>query len=193
MKKSIKGTQTEKNLVTAFMLKSYARMQYVFYAKQAKSDGYDQISALFEEIVFHDMVLGKRIYRHLEGGNVEITTTLQAGVIGDTVENLTTSISEKNREWAVLYPQFAEIAEQEGFSSIASSFRLIAKANATHEEMFSKHLDRVKNGTFFEREEETEWYCRHCGYVHVGKRAPKTCPACMHPQSYFEAKNNAYY
>ena len=190
---SIKGTQTEKNLTTAFALKSYARMQYVFYAKQAKTDGYDQISALFLETEFHDMVLGKRIYRHLEGGMVEITTSFQAGIIGDTIENLTTAVAEKNREWEILYPQFAKTAEEEGFREIASTFRQIAKADSIHEEMFSKHLERLKNGTFFERDVEIEWYCRHCGYVYKGKKAPQKCPACLHPQSYFEAKNNAYY
>ena len=189
---SIKGTETELNLLKSFAGESQARMRYTFYAKEAKKEGYEQIAAIFRETADQEMTHAKRMFKYLEGGMVEITAAYPAGMIGTTAENLKAAAEGENEEWTDLYPHFAEVAEAEGFKEIATMYRLIAKAEAEHEERYLKLLARVENGTVFAREEAIEWQCRHCGYVFTGKKPPKNCPTCLHPQAYFEPKNNAY-
>ena len=191
--KSVKGTQTEQNLLKSFAGESQARMRYTFFAKQAKTEGYEQISSIFLETADQEMVHAKRMFKYLEGGMLEITATYPAGMIGTTAENLKAAAEGENEEWTDLYPHFAEVAEEEGFKEIATMYRMIAKAEAVHEEKYLKLLQRVQDGTVFVREEEIEWYCRHCGYVFTGKKPPKNCPTCLHPQAYFEPKNSADY
>lgn len=188
---SIKGTQTELNLLKSFAGESQARMRYTFYAKQAKKEGYEQIAAIFQETADQEMTHAKRMFKYLEGGMVEITASYPAGVIATTAENLKAAAEGENEEWTDLYPHFAEVAEAEGFKEIATMYRMIAKAEAVHEERYLKLLARVESGTVFAREEAIEWQCRHCGYVFTGKKPPKNCPTCLHPQAYFEPKNNA--
>ena len=188
---SIKGTETELNLLKSFAGESQARMRYTFYAKEAKKEGYEQIAAIFRETADQEMTHAKRMFKYLEGGMVEITAAYPAGMIGTTAENLKAAAEGENEEWTDLYPHFAEVAEAEGFKEIATMYRLIAKAEAEHEERYLKLLARVENGTVFAREEAIEWQCRHCGYVFTGKKPPKNCPTCLHPQAYFEPKNNA--
>ena len=191
--KSVKGTQTEQNLLKSFAGESQARMRYTFFAKQAKTEGYEQISAIFLETADQEMVHAKRMFKYLEGGMLEITATYPAGMIGTTAENLKAAAEGENEEWTDLYPHFAKVAEEEGFKEIATMYRMIAKAEAVHEEKYLKLLQRVQDGTVFTREKEIEWYCRHCGYVFTGKKPPKNCPTCLHPQAYFEPKNSTYY
>jgi len=135
----------------------------------------------------------KRMFKYLEGGMLEITSTFPAGVIGNTAENLEAAAAGENEEWTELYPHFADVAEEEGFKEIATMYRMIAKAEAIHEERYLKLLQRVKDETVFLRDEKIEWQCRNCGYVHEGKKALKTCPACLHSQAYFEVKCDKYY
>ncbi|WP_436414213.1 rubrerythrin [Petrimonas sp.] len=191
--KSVKGTRTEQNLLKSFAGESQARMRYTFFAKQAKEEGYEQIAAIFLETADQEMVHAKRMFKYLEGGMLEITAAYPAGKIGNTAENLVEAAAGENEEWTDLYPHFADVAEEEGFKEIATMYRMIAKAEAVHEEQYLKLLDRVNNGTVFAREEDIEWQCRHCGYVFTGKKPPKNCPTCLHPQAYFEPKNSAYY
>ncbi|NLK48110.1 MAG: rubrerythrin family protein [Bacteroidales bacterium] len=191
--KSIKGTQTEKNLLKSFAGESQARMRYTYFAKEADKEGYKQIAAIFMETAEQEKEHAKRMFKYLEGGMVEITSTYPAGVIGTTAENLEAAAAGENEEWSELYPMFADIAEKEGFKEIAVMYRMIAKAEAIHEERYLKLLQRVKDETVFSRDEEIEWQCRNCGYVHKGKNAPKTCPACLHAQAYFEPKCDKYY
>ena len=191
--KSVKGTQTEQNLLKSFAGESQARMRYTFFAKQAKEEGYEQISAIFLETADQEMVHAKRMFKYLEGGMLEITAAYPAGMIGTTAENLKAAAEGENEEWTDLYPHFAKVAEEEGFKEIATMYRMIAKAEAIHEEKYLKLLQRVQDGTVFAREKEIEWYCRHCGYVFTGKKPPKNCPTCLHPQAYFEPKNSTYY
>ena len=184
--KSVKGTRTEQNLLKSFAGESQARMRYTFFAKQAKEEGYEQIAAIFLETADQEMVHAKRMFKYLEGGMLEITAAYPAGKIGNTAENLVEAAAGENEEWTDLYPHFADVAEEEGFKEIATMYRMIAKAEAVHEEQYLKLLDRVNNGTVFAREEDIEWQCRHCGYVFTGKKPPKNCPTCLHPQAYFE-------
>ena len=188
---SIKGTETELNLLKSFAGESQARMRYTFYAKQAKKEGYEQIAAIFQETADQEMTHAKRMFKYLEGGMVEITASYPAGVIATTAENLKAAAEGENEEWTDLYPHFAEVAEAEGFKEIATMYRMIAKAEAVHEERYLKLLARVESGTVFAREEAIDWICRHCGYVFTGKKPPKNCPTCLHPQAYFEPMNNA--
>jgi rubrerythrin len=191
--KSLKGTQTEKNLMTSFAGESQARMRYTYFAKQAKKEGFEQIAAIFQETANQEQEHAKRMFKYLEGGMLEITATFPAGVIGTTAENLKAAAEGENEEWTDMYPKFAEIAEEEGFKEIATMYRMIAKAESIHEEQYNKLYERVVEGKVFEREEEIEWQCRNCGYVITSKKAPKKCPACLHVQAYFEPKNDKYY
>ncbi len=191
--KSVKGTRTEQNLLKSFAGESQARMRYTYFAKAADKEGFKQIAAIFMETAEQEKEHAKRMFKYLEGGMVEITAMYPAGVIGTTAENLEAAAAGENEEWTELYPMFADIAEEEGFKEIATMYRMIAKAEAIHEEQYLKLLEHVKNGTVFSREENIEWQCRNCGFVFIGKKAPKTCPACLHPQEYFEPKNSAYY
>ena len=188
MTKSIKGTQTEKNLLTSFAGESQARMRYTYFASVAKKEGYEQIAAIFLETADQEKEHAKRMFKFLEGGMVEITASYPAGMIGTTEENLIAAAAGEHEEWAIDYPKFAEIAESEGFKEIATMYRLIAKVEEMHENRYKALLARIQNSQVFGREEAIDWQCRNCGYVHTGKTAPKTCPACLHPQSYFEPK-----
>lgn len=192
MGKSIKGTQTEKNLLNSFAGESQARMRYTYFASVAKKEGYEQISGVFTETAEQEKEHAKKFFKYLEGGMVEITASYPAGVIGNTIENLEAAAAGENEEWSDLYPKFAEIAEKEGFIEIAVTFRMIAKVEAEHERRYRILLERVKEGKVWEREEEIEWQCRNCGYVHSGKQAPNLCPACQHPQAFFEPKKENY-
>ena len=192
MAKSIKGTQTEKNLLTSFAGESQARNKYTYFASQAKKEGYEQIAGVFMETAEQEKEHAKKFFKYLEGGMVEITASYPAGIISTTAENLKAAADGENEEWADLYPEFAQIAQEEGFPQIANTFRQIAKVEAEHEARYRKLLERVETGKVFERDEEIEWQCRNCGYVLKGKKAPMKCPACEHPQAYFEPKKNNY-
>ncbi len=189
---SIKGTRTEQNLLKSFAGESQARSRYTFFASVAKKEGYEQISGVFMETAEQEKEHAKKFFKYLEGGMVEITASYPAGIIGTTAENLKAAAEGENEEWADLYPEFAKIADEEGFPQIANTFRQIAKVEAEHEARYRTLLARVEAGKVFERDEEIEWQCRNCGYVLKGKKAPMKCPACEHPQAYFEPKKNNY-
>ena len=186
--KSVKGTQTEKNLLTSFAGESQARNRYTFFASAAKKEGFEQISAIFTETAEQEKEHAKRMFKYLEGGVVEITASFPAGVIGKTLDNLKAAAAGENEEWTEAYPHFAEVADAEGFPEIAEMYRRIAIAEKGHEERYRAFIKNIEDGTVFVKEEETVWQCRNCGYIHVGKEAPESCPACNHPQAYFEVK-----
>ncbi|MGQ1909034.1 rubrerythrin [Marinifilum sp. RC60d5] len=192
MSESIKGTQTEKNLLKSFAGESQARSRYTYFAKQAKKEGYEQISAIFMETAEQEMQHAKRFFKFLEGGEVEITAAFPAGVIGTTAENLKAAAAGENEEYTDLYPEFARVAEEEGFKKIATAYKLISKVEKMHEQRYLKLLANLEAEKVFESEEKEEWYCRNCGYVHEGTKSPKMCPACEHPQAYFEKKATNY-
>ena len=188
MGKSIKGTQTEKNLLTSFVGESQARMRYTYFASAAKKEGYEQISAIFLETAEQEKEHAKRMFKWLEGGMVEITASYPAGVIGNTLENLKAAAAGENEEWTADYPKFADVAEAEGFPEIAAMYRNIAIAEKGHEERYLAFVKNIEDGKVFAKDEETVWQCRNCGYIFVGKEAPQVCPACRHPQADFEVK-----
>lgn len=188
MKKSIKGTQTEKNLMHSFAGESQARMRYTYFASQAKKEGYEQISAIFIETADQEKEHAKRMFKYLEGGMVEITASFPAGVIGTTLENLYEAAAGEHDEWTDMYPKFADIAEEEGFPQIAVMYRKIVIAEKAHEERYRAFIANIEASKVFEKDEKIEWQCRNCGYIHEGEKAPGTCPACLHPQAYFEVK-----
>jgi rubrerythrin len=190
--KSIKGTRTEQNLLKAFAGESQARMRYDYFAKQAKKEGLEQIAAIFEETAQNEREHAKRFFKFLEGEMVEITASYPAGVIGDTMTNLKAAAAGEKEEWTELYPMFADIAEEEGFKAVAVCFRMIAQAEKAHEARYNTLASNLEDGKVFERDGVIVWKCRNCGYLHEGKKAPKTCPACLHPQSYFEIKEINY-
>lgn len=190
--KSVKGTKTEQNLLKSFAGESQARNRYTFFASVAKKEGYEQIAGVFMETAEQEKEHAKRFFKFLEGGMVEITSTYPAGIIGTTEQNLEAAAAGENEEWVELYPEFADVADAEGFPAIAKVFREIAKVEAEHEKRYRTLLARVKEGSVFKREEEIVWQCRNCGYVHVGKEAPQACPACAHPQAYFEPMKSNY-
>ena len=183
---TLKGTQTEKNLLHSFAGESQARMRYNYFASVAKKEGYEQIAAIFNETADQEKEHAKRFFKFLEGGMVEITATFPAGVIGTTAENLKAAAEGEHEEWSDAYPKFAEIAEQEGCIEIAKVFRAIASVEAEHEKRYLTLLELVETNKVFERDEAIVWQCRNCGFVLTGKRAPLKCPACAHPQAYFE-------
>jgi len=190
--KSIKGTLTEKNLLKAFAGESQARTRYTYFAGVAKKEGYEQIAAIFLETAEQEKEHAKRFFKFLEGGMVEITASYPAGVIGTTAENLNAAATGENEEWTELYPEFEKIAREEGFAQVATAFKMISKVEEQHEIRYRKLLDNILSDSVFKKEEETEWQCRNCGYVHKGKKAPDTCPACLHPQAYFEERKTNY-
>ena len=192
MGKSIKGTQTEKNLLTSFAGESQARMRYTYFASVAKKEGYEQIAAIFTATADQEKEHAKRMFKWLEGGMVEITASYPAGVIGTTAENLKAAAAGENEEWTADYPHFADVADEEGFPAIAAMYRNIAIAEKAHEERYLAFLNNIENDSVFKKEEETVWQCRNCGFVHEGTEAPKACPACLHPQAYFEVKKTNY-
>ena len=190
--KSLKGTKTEQNLLKAFAGESQARMRYDYFAKQAKKEGLEQISAIFAETALNEKEHAKRFFKFLEGGAVEITATYPAGIIGTTMENLKAAAAGENEEWTELYPMFADIAEEEGFKAVAVAFRMIAEVEKAHENRYLKLAGNLDDGKVFERDGVIVWKCRNCGYLHEGEKAPQKCPACLHPQSYFEIKETNY-
>jgi rubrerythrin len=189
---SIKGTKTEKNLLQSFAGESQAKNRYTFFAKAAKKEGYEQISAIFAETAAQEEQHAKVFFRHLEGGMVEINAMFPAGIIGTTLENLKGAASGENEEWTEAYPNFARIAEEEGFPEIATSFKMIAKVEKEHEMRYRKLIENIEKNQVFEKDEEVFWYCRNCGYVHFGKKALEKCPACKHPKAYFEIHPKNY-
>jgi rubrerythrin len=190
---SIKGTRTEKNLLAAFAGESQARNRYTYAASVAKKEGYLQIAELFLETAENEKEHAKRFFKFLEGGMVEITAKYPAGVTGTTAENLKAAAAGEHEEWTELYPAFAKIAKEEGFPEVSAAFTLIAKAEKAHEDRYLKLLASVEGKTVFAKAEKgTQWKCRNCGYVHEGPEAPGKCPACLHPQEYFEVKNENY-
>ncbi len=190
--KSLKGTQTEKNLLISFAGESQARMRYTMFSSKAKKEGFEQIAAIFLETAEQEKEHAKKFFSYLEGGPVEITATYPAGIVGTTAENLKAAAEGENEEWTEAYPHFADIAEAEGFPAIAATFRKIAAVEKEHEKRYLRLLEKVEAGKVFAREEEIKWQCRNCGHVHVGKEAPKACPTCAHPQSYFEEEKENY-
>jgi len=188
MEKSIKGTQTEKNLLKAFAGESQAKNRYTFFAKQAQKDGYEQIAALFAETALNEEEHGKLFFKCLEGGPVEITATYPAGIIGTTAENLNAAASGEHEEWTELYPEFSRIAAEEGFPKVSTLFKLIAKIEESHDNRFRKLLKNLEENQVFEKGEKVFWICRKCGHVHFGNKALNNCPVCGHPISYFEIK-----
>ncbi len=190
--KSVKGTRTEQNLLKSFAGESQARGRYTYFASIAKKEGYEQIAAIFMETAEQEKEHAKKFFKYLEGGMVEITATYPAGILSTTAENLKAAAEGENEEWVDLYPEFAKIADEEGFPAIAETFRRVAMVEEEHEIRYRKLYDRVVNGSVFVDEDEIEWQCRNCGYVHKGKKAPETCPACQHPKAYFERKKNNY-
>lgn len=186
MEKSIKGTETEKCLLKSFAGESQARQRYTMFAKVAKNEGYMQIAAIFEETANQEKEHAERMFKYMEGGMVEITVSYPAGKIGTTEENLIEAAAGEHEEWAQDYPAFAEIAKKEGFKQIATMYRMIAKVENMHEDRYKALLARVQSGEVFLREEAIDWQCMNCGFVITSKTAPKQCPACLHPQAYFE-------
>jgi rubrerythrin len=183
---SLKGTQTEKNILTAFSGESQARNRYTYFASKAKKEGYVQISHIFEETANQEKEHAKRLFKLLEGGEVEITGSFPAGVIGSTVENLQEAAAGENYEHTTMYPDFAKVAREEGFDNIASIFMAIAVAEKQHEKRYKGLMANIQAGRVFKRDQETTWRCRNCGYLYTGKEAPEKCPACDHAQAHFE-------
>lgn len=188
----LKGSKTEQNLLKAFAGESQARNRYEFFSKVAKAEGYEQIAAIFLKTATQEKAHAKRFFKFLEGNPTEITATYPAGKIGTTLENLKASAEGENEEWTSLYPEFARVAEEEGFKQVAVAFKTIAQVEEQHEKRYRKLLKNVEENKVFEKDEVVVWVCRECGYVYVGKKAPKNCPACLHPQSYFELQSENY-
>jgi rubrerythrin len=188
----LKGSQTEKNLLTAFSGESQARNRYTYFASQARKEGYQQICAIFEETANQEKEHAKREFKFLKGGEVEIAASFPAGVIGGTLENLKAAAAGEHYETTEMYPGFAETADKEGFPEIAKVFRNIAVAEKRHEERYLALAKNVADGTVFKREKSVRWICRNCGYVHEGTEPPETCPACAHPQAHFELEATNY-
>ncbi len=183
---NLKGSKTEKNLLKAFAGESQARNRYTFFANLAKKEGFEQISAIFQETADNEKEHAEIFFKHLKGGDVVIEAAYPAGKIGTTAENILAAAEGEKMEWGSLYPDFRKIAREEGFEEVVESFREIAEIEEQHEKRYRKLLENVKNGAVFKRDREVKWKCRNCGYVHTGKEAPKSCPACKHAQSYYE-------
>ncbi|MBI9069925.1 MAG: rubrerythrin family protein [Salinivirgaceae bacterium] len=192
MEKSIKGTSTEQNLLKSFAGESQARNRYEFFAKQAKKEGYEQISAIFMETALQEKEHAKRFFKFLEGGMTEITATFPAGIIGTTAENLKAAAEGENEEWTDLYPEFAKIAEEEGFKAVAVAFKMIAKVEAEHERRFLKLLQNISEDKVFIKDGKVWWKCLNCGYVYESVKALETCPACLHPKAYMQVREENY-
>ena len=190
--KSIKGTKTEQNVLKAFAGESQARMRYDYFAKQAKKEGLEQIAAIFEETALNEKEHAKRFFKFLEGGPVEITAAYPAGIIGTTLENLKEAADGENEEWTMLYQDFQKTAEEEGFKEIATAFKMIATVEKAHEKRYRTLYDNLEKGKVFVKDGKMTWKCRNCGYLHEGEKAPEKCPACLHPQAYFEIKETNY-
>jgi rubrerythrin len=185
-KLELKGSKTEKNLLASFAGESQARTRYTFFASVAKKAGYEQISSIFSETAGNEKEHAELFFKYLVGGEAEITATYPAGIIGTTEQNLKAAAEGEKMEWGTIYPEFAKIAEEEGFSEIAETFTMVAKVEASHERRYRKLLANVLEGKVFKKDMEIKWKCRNCGYVHTGIEAPDECPVCSHAQAYFE-------
>ncbi len=192
MTKSLKGTKTEQNLLKSFAGESQARMRYEFYAKVAKKEGYEQIADIFQKTANQEKTHAKTFFKYLEGGEVEITAAYPAGMIKSTLENLKAAAMGENEEWTLLYPKFAEIAKEEGFPEIATTFKMVSKVEEEHEKRYLALVKNIEGNHVFEKAEKEVWECRHCGHTHEGTKAPETCPTCKHPKAYFEVKSLNY-
>ena len=182
----LKGSQTEKNLLAAFAGESQARTRYTFFASVAKKEGYEQISSIFQETADNEKEHAQLFFNHLKGGMVEITGAYPAGIIESTAENLKSAAEGERFEWGTLYPNFAEVAEKEGFKDAARTFRMVAKVESYHERRYRKLLANIEQSKVFKKDESIKWKCRNCGYVLEGSEAPEKCPVCQHARSYFE-------
>jgi len=183
---SIKGTQTEKNILTAFAGESQARNRYSYFASKAKKEGYVQIANVFLETAENEKEHAKRLFKFLEGGEAAVSASFPSGVIGSTVENLKASAAGENHEYTTMYPEFARIADDEGFPEVADAMRAIAVAEKQHEKRYLGLLNNIEEGKVFKKESQVKWKCSNCGYIHEGEEAPEECPACAHPQAHFE-------
>ena len=192
MGKSIKGTKTEKNLLASFAGESQARNRYTYFASAAKKEGFEQIANIFLETAENEKEHAKIYFKHLEGGDVEIMAAYPAGVIGDTKSNLEAAAAGENMEWTTLYANFAKIAREEGFLEVAISFEQISKVEKFHESRYRKLIANIAGNEVFKKKANVKWHCTNCGYVHEGPEAPKECPACKHPQSYYEVLAENY-
>lgn len=184
--KSLKGTETEKNLLKAFAGESQARNRYTYFASKAKKEGFVQVAGIFEETANQEKEHAKRFFKFLEGGMVEVTAAFPAGVIGTTAENLKAAAGGENEEWTELYPAFAATADKEGFKEVADVFRAVSIAEKQHEKRYRGLLANIEAGTVFKKGSSVVWRCMNCGYLHEGSEAPQICPACAHPQAHFE-------
>lgn len=186
MSKSVKGTETEKNLLKAFAGESQARNRYTYFAGAARKAGFEQIAAIFLETAENEKEHAKVFFKHLEGGDVEITAAYPAGVIGDTKANLEAAADGEKMEWSDIYASFEKTARAEGFPEIAASFKEIAEVEESHEKRYRKLAANIETGQVFKRPAAVKWHCRNCGYVHEGPEAPAVCPACQHPRAHYE-------
>ena len=189
---ALKGTQTEKNILTAFAGESQARNRYTYFASQAKKDGFVQISAIFEETANQEKEHAKRLFKLLEGGEAQVTASFPAGVIGTTLENLHEAAAGENYEHTTMYPDFAKTAMEEGFKNIAAIFMAIAVAEKQHEKRYKDLAANIQAGRVFKRESKVTWRCRNCGYLHEGEEAIEECPACAHAKAHFELLGENY-
>lgn len=189
---TIKGTQTEKNLLKAFAGESQARNRYTYAASVAKKEGYEQIAAVFQETADQEKQHAKRFFRFLEGGMVEITAAYPAGLTGTTIENLKAAADGEHEEYSLLYPEFARIAKEEGFPQVAAQFNSVSKAEQNHERRYRLVLANLEKSLVFKKEASIKWICRECGYIHEGPEAPKLCACCDHPQAFFQALSEVY-
>ena len=192
MSKSLKGTQTEQNLLKAFAGESQARNRYEFFVKVAKKEGFEQIAAIFQETANQEKVHAKKFFRFLEGGVTEITASYPAGIIGTTKENLKAAAEGENEEWTILYPAFAETAREEGFPEIATAFKMIAKVEAEHERRYLKLLQNLSEDKVFMKDGKVWWKCTVCGYVYESEKALENCPVCQHPKAYMQVREDNY-
>jgi rubrerythrin len=181
-----KGSKTEKNLLTAFAGESQARNRYTYFASQARKDGFIQIADIFEETANQEKEHAKRFFNFLQGGEVEVQAAFPAGIVGKTADNLKAAAGGEHHEWTSMYPGFAKIARNEGFESIAKVFESISVAEKQHEKRYLDLMKNIEAATVFKKDKKVVWRCRNCGYLHEGAEAPKDCPACAHPQAYFE-------
>ena len=188
----LQGTQTEKNILTAFAGESQARNRYTYFASQAKKAGYVQIADIFKETANQEKEHAKRLFKLLEGGEAEVSATFPAGVIGTTTENLHAAAAGENYEHTSMYPSFAQIARDEGFNEIADIFMAIAVAEKQHEKRYLDLAANIEQDRVFKREQQATWRCRNCGYLHAGEEAPDPCPACNHAQAHFELLGENY-
>ncbi len=190
--KKLKGSETEKNLLKAFAGESQARNRYTYFSSVAKKENFEQISAIFLETAENEKEHAKIFFKYLQGGMVEIKASYPAGMIENTEKNLHEAADGERMEWGTLYPEFSKVAQKEGFDDVAKSFKEIGEVEKHHEERYRKLLENVKNKTVFKKSAEVKWKCRNCGYVHSSKSAPEICPACKHPQAYYEILTENY-